>query len=44
MLYWIIMFVLALGCAGMLAGTFISIKKRKSESAQARRRGRRQTD
>ena len=44
MLYWIIMIVLALGCAGMLAGTFISIKKRKSESAQARRRGRRQTD
>ena len=26
MLYWIIMIVLALGCAGMLAGTFISIK------------------
>ena len=44
MLYWIIMIVLALGCAGMLAGTFISIKNRKSESAQARRRGRRQTD
>lgn len=41
MWYWIIMFLLAAGCIGMLAGTFISIKKRKSESAQPRKRNRR---
>lgn len=41
MWYWIIMFLLAAGCAGMLAGTFISIKRRKAQSAASRRRGRR---
>lgn len=41
MWYWIIMFLLAAGCAGMLAGTFISMKKRKSQSAPSRRKGRR---
>lgn len=41
MWYWIVMFLLTAGCAAMLAGTFISIKKRKSQSAAARRRGRR---
>ena len=42
MSYWIIMILLAAGCAGMLAGSFISIKKRKAENAAPRRKGRRQ--
>ena len=41
MWYWIIMFLLAAGCAGMLAVTFISIKKQKAEKPASRRRGRR---
>ena len=41
MWYWVIMFLLAAGCAGMLAATFISIKKQKAEKAASRRRGRR---
>ena len=42
MSYWILMILLAAGCAGMLAGSFISIKKRKAENAAPRRKGRRQ--
>ena len=41
MWYWIIMFLLAAGCAGMLAVTFMSIKKQKAEKTASRRRGRR---
>ena len=39
MWYWIIMFLLAAGCAGMLAVTFISIKKQKAEKPASRQEG-----
>lgn len=44
MSYWIIMILLAAGCAGMLAGSFISIKKRNAANAASRRKGRRQAN
>lgn len=40
MTYWILMLLLAAGCAGMLGGTYVSVKKRKVESPVSRRRGR----
>lgn len=39
--YWIIMLLLAAGCAGMLFRSYAGIKKRRSENAAPRRRGRR---
>ena len=39
MWYWIVMILLILGCAALLGGTFMTIKKNKAEDAMMRRTG-----
>ena len=39
--YWILMLLLTAGCAGLLAGSFASVKRRNAQRAALRRRGRR---
>lgn len=44
MLYWITMFLLAAGCVGMLAWSYISVKKRQSSPASSGKRNRRRPE
>ena len=39
MWYWIVVILLILGCAALLGGTFMTIKKNKAEDAMMRRTG-----